>query len=379
MDFKLSEEQEILREAIRDFAKNEIAPIAADMDAEAKFPRDVVMKLGELGFMGMMVPGEYGGSELDAVAYAIALEEIAKACASTSVTVSVQNSLVCQPILDHGTEEQKKKYLTPLASGKKLGAFSLTEPDAGSDVANVQTTAVLEGDHYVVNGTKIFVTTGGDADIILLFASTDRSLKHKGMSAFIVEKGFPGFSLGKKEEKMGMRASGTYELIFQDARIPKENLLGKEGGGMKIALMALDGGRIGIAAQAVGIAQAALEASIEYSKQRKQFGKAICEFQAIQWMLADMATETDAARLLVWRAADLKDRGVRYTSEAAMAKMFASETAMQTAIKAVQILGGYGYMKDYPVERNFRDAKLTEIYEGTSEIQRLVIAAGLLK
>jgi len=379
VDFKLSEEQEILRETIRDFAKNEIAPVAAEMDAEAKFPRDIVMKLGELGFMGMMVPGEYGGSELDCVAYTIALEEISKACASTGVTVSVQNSLVCQPLLDHGSEDQKQKYLAPLASGKHLGAFSLTEPEAGSDVANVQTTAVLDGDHYVVNGTKIFVTTGGDADTILLFVSTDRAKKSKGMSALILEKDTPGFSLGKKEDKMGMRASNTYELVLENARIPKENLLGQEGEGIKIGLKALDGGRVGIAAQAVGIAQAALEASVEYSKQRKQFGKAICEFQSIQWMLADMATETDAARLLVWHAADLKDRGLRYTKEAAMAKLFASETAMRTAIKAVQILGGYGYMKDYPVERNFRDAKLTEIYEGTSEIQRLVIAASLLR
>jgi len=379
VDFKLSEEQEILRETIRDFAKNEIAPVAAELDAEARFPKEIVMKLGELGFMGMMVPTEYGGSELDCVAYTIAVEEISKACASTGVTVSVQNSLVNQPLLDHGTEEQKKKYLQPLASGKHLGAFSLTEPEAGSDVANLQTTAVLDGDHYVVNGTKIFVTSGGDADIVLLFVATDRAKKSKGMSALIVEKDTPGFSLGKKEDKMGMRASSTYELVFENARIPKENLLGKEGEGMKIGLMALDGGRVGIAAQAVGIAQAALEASIAYSKERKQFGKAICEFQAIKWILADMATETDAARLLVWRAADVKDRGRRYSQEAAMAKLFASETAMQTAIKAVQILGGYGYMKEYPVERNFRDAKLTEIYEGTSEIQRLVIAAGLLR
>jgi alkylation response protein AidB-like acyl-CoA dehydrogenase len=379
VDFKLSEEQEILRETIRDFAKNEIAPRAAEADAEAKFPRDILMKLGELGFLGMMIPATYGGSELDCVAYAIAVEEISKACASTGVTVSVQNSLVCQPLFDHGNEEQRQKYLTPLASGKVLGAFSLTEPDAGSDVANVQSTAVLEKDHYVINGTKIFVSTGGDADTILLFASTDRSKKAKGISAFIVEKGTPGFSLGKKENKMGMRGSGTYELVFENAKVPKENLLGQEGEGMKIGLKALDGGRVGIAAQALGIGQAALESALEYSKQRKQFGKTICEFQAIQWMLADMATEIDAARLLVYRAADMKDRGLRYSKEAAMAKLFASEAAMRAAIKAVQILGGYGYMKDYPVERNFRDAKLTEIYEGTSEIQRVVIAANLLK
>ncbi|MCK4547369.1 MAG: acyl-CoA dehydrogenase [Candidatus Eisenbacteria sp.] len=379
MDFKYSEEQEILRDTIRDFAQKEIAPVAAELDAEARFPKDIVAKLAELGFMGMMIPSTYGGSELDAVCYVIAVEEISKACASTGVTVSVQNSLVCQPLLDHADEEQKKKFLVPLASGKKLGAFSLTEPDAGSDIANVQATAVLEGDHYVINGTKIFVTSGGDADTIVLFASTDRSKKSKGISTFIVEKDTPGFSPGKKENKMGMRASGTYELVFENARIPKENLLGQEGEGMKISLRALDGGRIGIAAQAVGIAQAALDASIEYSKQRKQFGKVICEFQAIQWMLADMATEIDAARLLTYRVADLKDQGIRYTKEAAMAKLYASEVAMRSAIKAVQIHGGYGYMKEYPVERNFRDAKLTEIYEGTSEIQRLVIAASLLR
>lgn len=379
MDFKLSEEHEILRQTIRDFAKKEIEPVAAEFDAEAKFPRDILMKLGELGFLGMMIPSTYGGSDLDAIAYVIALEEMSKACASTGVTVAVQNSLVCQPLLDHGTEEQKQKHLLPLASGKALGAFSLTEPDAGSDVANVQTTGQLEGDHYIVNGTKIFVTTGGEADIILLFVSTDRSKKGKGLSALILEKGTEGFSIGKKENKMGMRAAATHELIFENARIPKENLLGEEGEGMKIGLKALDGGRVGIAAQALGIGQAALEAAIEYSKQRKQFGRPICEFQAIQFMLADMATELDAARLLVYRAADLKDQGKRYTKEAAMAKVFASETAMQTAIRAVQILGGYGYVKDYPVERHFRDAKLTEIYEGTSEIQRLVIAASLLR
>jgi alkylation response protein AidB-like acyl-CoA dehydrogenase len=379
LDFKLSEEQEILRDTIRDFAQKEIAPVAAQNDEEAKFPRDIVMQLGELGFMGMMIPSTYGGSELDCVAYAIAVEEISKACASIGVTVSVQNSLVCQPLFDHGTEEQKQKYLAPLASGKHLGAFSLTEPEAGSDVANVQTTAVLEGDHYVINGTKIFVTTGGDADTILLFASTDRDKGSKGMSAFIVEKDTPGFSLGKKEEKMGMRASATYELVFENVKVPKENLLGQEGEGMKIALKALDGGRVGIAAQALGIGQAALEASIAYSKERKQFGKPIAQFQAIQWMLADMHTQIDAARLLVYRACDLKDRGQRYTLEAAMAKLFASEAAMDAAIKAVQVHGGYGYMKEYPVERNFRDAKLTEIYEGTSEVQRLVIAASLLR
>jgi butyryl-CoA dehydrogenase len=281
--------------------------------------------------------------------------------------------------LDNGTEEQKKMYLTPLAQGKKLGAFSITEPEAGSDAGNVQTTAVLDGDEYIVNGTKVFVTSGGKADTVILFAATDKAAKVKGISAFIIEKGMPGFSIGKKENKMGMRGSDTSELIFEDCRVPKANILGAEGEGFRIALKALDGGRIGVAAQAVGIGQACLEAAVQYSKERKQFGKPICEFQAIQWILANMATQIDAARFLTLRAAYLKDRGIRYSKEAAMAKLFASEAAVQAAIDAVQVHGGYGYMKEYDVERYFRDSKLTEIYEGTSEVQRLVIAASLLK
>jgi butyryl-CoA dehydrogenase len=293
--------------------------------------------------------------------------------------MSVNNSLACQPILDYGSEDQKKKYLPDMAMGKKIGAFSITEPEAGSDAANLQTTAVLDGDAFVINGTKIFVTNGGKADVVILFAATDKAAKAKGISAFIVEKGMPGFSVGKKENKMGMRGADTSELIFEDCRVPKANLLGTEGQGFKIGLATLDGGRIGIAAQAVGIGQACLEAAIGYAKQREQFGRPICKFQAIQWMLADMATNVDAARYLTYRAAFAKDKGQRFSKDAAQAKLFASEMAVQAAINAVQIHGGYGYMKEYDVERYFRDSKLTEIYEGTSEVQRLVIAASLLR
>jgi butyryl-CoA dehydrogenase len=329
--------------------------------------------------MGMMVPEELGGAGMDCVSYTIAVEEISRVCASTGVIMSVNNSLVCQPILEWGTPEQKMKFLPDLAKGKKLGAFSLTEPEAGSDAGNIQTTAVLSGDNYVINGTKIFVTNGGKADVVLLFASIDKALKAKGLTAFLIEKGMPGFKIGKKENKMGIRASDTSELIFEDCKVPKANMLGQPGQGFKIAMRTLDGGRIGIAAQAVGIGQACLEAAVKYAKERKQFGKPICEFQAIQWMLADMAVEVDAARFLTLRAAYTKDKGVSYSKEAAMAKLFASETAVKSAINAVQVHGGYGYMKEYDVERYFRDAKITEIYEGTSEVQRLVIAASLLK
>jgi butyryl-CoA dehydrogenase len=379
MDFDLKEHQQMIKETARDFAEKEIRPVASKSDEEAALPAGVLGQLGKLGFMGMMLPEEYGGAEFDCVSYAIAIEEISRGDASVGITMSVHNSLVCQPILDNGSEEQKKKYLPDLASGKHLGAFSLTEPDAGSDAGNVQTTAVLDGDQYVVNGTKIFVTSGASADIVVLFASTDKAAKAKGMSAFIVEKGMKGFAVGKKEDKMGMRASDTAELIFEDCRIPKENLLGSEGDGFGIALKTLDGGRIGVAAQAVGIGQACLEAAIQYSKERKQFGKPICAFQAIQWLLADMATEIDAARFLTLKAAFQKDKGLRYSKEAAQAKLFASEAAVRAAINAVQVHGGYGYMKEYEVERHFRDSKLTELYEGTSEVQRMVIAASLLK
>jgi butyryl-CoA dehydrogenase len=379
MDFDLDEQQQMIRKMAREFAEKEIKPVASEFDESATFPTDIVKKLGELGFMGMMVPEEYGGAGMDCVSYAIAVEEISRADASVGVTMSVTNSLASQPILDYGNEEQKKKYLPDLAQGKTLGAYSLTEPEAGSDAGNVQATAVLDGDHYVINGTKIFVTNGGKADIIILFAATDREAKSRGISGFIVEKGMPGFRAGKKEDKMGMRASNTSELIFEDCRVPKENLLGKEGAGFKIALATLDGGRIGIAAQAVGIGQACLEAAIAYSKQREQFGRKICQFQAIQWILANMATEVEAARLLTYRVAHLKEKGERITTAAAQAKLFASEAAVRAAINSVQVHGGYGYMKEYDVERYFRDSKLTEIYEGTSEVQRLVIAASLLK
>ena len=379
MDFGLDEQQQMIRKMAREFAEKEIKPVAAENDEKASFPTEIIQKLGELGFMGMMVPEEYDGAAMDAISYAIAVEEISRADASTGVTMSVNNSLCCQPILDYGNEDQKKTYLPPLATGEKLGAFSITEPDAGSDAGNVQTTAVADGDHYVVNGTKVFVTNGGKADVIVLFAATDRAAGARGISAFIVEKGMPGFSVGKKEDKMGMRSSSTSELIFEDCKVPKANLLGSEGMGFKIALATLDGGRIGIAAQAVGIGQACLEAAVAYSKQRKQFGKTICQFQAIQWILANISTDVEAARFLTYRAAFLKEKGARFTKEAAEAKLFASEAAVRAAINAVQVHGGYGYMKEYDVERYFRDSKLTEIYEGTSEVQRLVIAASLLK
>ena len=379
MEFDLKEHQQMIKETARDFAEKELKPLAGKLDEEASFPTENVKKLGELGFMGMMVPEEFGGAGLDSVSYAIAVEEISRGCASTGVIMSVNNSLVCQPIFEWATPEQKKKFLPDLARGKKLGAFSLTEPEAGSDAGNLQTTAVLSGDNYVINGTKIFVTSGGRADVVLLFASTDKTLKAKGLTAFLIEKGMPGFKIGKKENKMGIRASETAELVFEDCKVPKANVLGQPGQGFKIAMKTLDGGRIGIAAQAVGIAQACLEAAVKYSKERKQFGKPICEFQAIQWMLANMAVEVDAARFLTLRAAYTKDKGISYSKEAAMAKLFASETAVKSAINAVQVHGGYGYMKEYDVERYFRDAKITEIYEGTSEVQRLVIAASLLK
>jgi alkylation response protein AidB-like acyl-CoA dehydrogenase len=379
MNFDLDENQQMIKQAAREFAEKEIKPVASKFDEESSFPAEIVKKLGELGFMGMMVPEEYGGAGMDSISYAIAVEEISRCDASTGVTMSVNNSLVCQVLQDSGTEDQKKKYLPDLAQGKNLGAFSLTEPEAGSDAGAVQATAVLDGDHYVVNGTKVFVTNGGKADIVILFASTDREARLKGISAFIVEKGMPGFKVGKKENKMGMRAADTSELIFEDCKVPKENLIGQEGKGFRIAMQALDGGRIGIAAQAVGIGQACLEAAIQYSKQRKQFGRPICEFQAIQWILANMSMKVEAARYLTYKAAFLKDKGARYSREAAEAKLFASETAVEAAINAVQVHGGYGYMKEYDVERYFRDSKLTEIYEGTSEVQRLVIAANLLK
>lgn len=379
MGFQLTEEQQAIRKMARDFATTEVEPVAAHYDETKEFPWDNVRKMGELGFMGMVIPEKYGGAETDNVCYAIAVEEVSRACASTGVIMSAHNSLVLWGLNEYGTEEQKQKFVKPLARGEKVGAFGLTEPNAGSDAAGIQTTAVLEGDEWVLNGSKVFITNGGVAEVILVIASTDRSAGTRGITTFIVEKSSPGYRVGKREGTMGIRASNTSELIFENCRIPKENQLSPLGKGFRFAMETLDGGRIGIAAQAVGIAQASLEASVDYSKQRVQFGKPISDFQAIQWFIADMATEVAAARLLVLNAASLKDRHVPYSKEAAMAKLFASRVAVQAASNAIQVHGGYGYVNEYPVERYYRDAKITEIYEGTSEVQRLVIAGNILK
>ncbi|MDI3310730.1 MAG: acyl-CoA dehydrogenase [Thermoanaerobacterium sp.] len=379
MDFSLTKEQEMVRRVVREFAEKEVAPKAKEIDITEEFPWDTVRKMAQNDMMGIPYPEEYGGAGGDYLSYIIAVEEISRACATTGVILSAHTSLACFPIYQWGTEEQKRKYLVPLAKGEKLGAFGLTEPNAGTDAAGQQTTAVLDGDHYVLNGSKIFITNGGKADIYIIFAMTDKSKGTRGISAFIVEKGFPGFSIGKIEEKMGIRASSTAELVFEDCIVPKENLLGKEGEGFKIAMATLDGGRIGIAAQALGIAQAALDEEIKYAKERQQFGRPIGKFQGIQWYIADMATRINASRWLVYNAAWRKQVGLPYTMEAAMAKLYASETAMFVTTKTVQIFGGYGFTKDYPVERFMRDAKITEIYEGTSEVQKMVISGNLLK
>ncbi len=383
MDLHLGEEHEMLRKAVRDLVQKEMAPIAAEIDEQGRFPAESVRKMGELGLMGLAVSEEYGGAGADTVAYVIAVEEIAKVCASTATIMSVHNSLVCQGLELYGEEAQKKAYLPRLASGSALGAFALTEPEAGCDAAAQRTTARRDGDSYVLNGTKHFITSGSFADLVLAFGMTDPAAGSRGISAFIVEKGATGFSTGREERKMGIRAASTCELIFQDCRVPAAQRLGAEGQGYKIALTLLDGGRVGIAAQAVGIAQGAFEAALSYAQARRQFGQPIANFQAIQWMLADMSTRIEAARLLTFRAALAKDAskkgGGRFSREAAQAKLFASETAVWVADRAVQIHGGYGYMKDYPVERFYRDAKITEIYEGTSEVQRMVIAGALLR
>ncbi|MBN2599784.1 MAG: acyl-CoA dehydrogenase, partial [Candidatus Thermoplasmatota archaeon] len=355
-----------------------IAPLAAELDKKGEYPTKTLEKMANLGLLGIIIPTEYSGAGLDAVTYVTVIEEISRKCASTGVITSVHNSLVAWPIMKYGSEEQKKKYLPILAKGEKIGAFAGTEPNAGSDLGAMQTTAVLEGDKYIIRGDKTFITSGPKAGIIIVFAVTDKSVGSKGISAFIVENTMKGFKVGSIFDKMGINANLVSELIFEDMEVPKQNLLGKEGDGFKIALSSLDGGRIGIAAQAVGIAQAALDESIAYSKQREQFGRPISKFQAIQWMIADMATQIEAARYLVYNAAYTKDKGERFSKQAAMAKLFASETAMNAVIKAVQIHGGYGYTKEYTVERLFRDAKITEIYEGTSEVQRMVISANLL-
>jgi butyryl-CoA dehydrogenase len=379
MVFDLTEEQRMIQEMTKSFAQKEVLPKAAELDETGRFPEELVRQMAGLGLMGMAVPEEYGGAGMDNICYAIAMEEIARACASTAVILSVNNSLACAPILSFGNEEQKRKYLVPLASGEHLGCFGLTEPEAGSDAGSQKTTAVRDGSHYVLNGTKNFITNATQADTCILFAMTDREKKHKGITAFILDMKLQGITIGKKEVKLGICASATASIILEDVKIPAADRLGNEGEGFKIAMHTLDGGRIGIAAQAIGIARASLEDSLAYAKERRQFGQPIASFQAIQWMLADMATEIDAARMLTYRAAWRKDRNLRYTRESAMAKLYASEAAMRASVKGIQIHGGYGYIREYPAERHFRDAKITEIYEGTSEIQRLVIASDLLR
>lgn len=379
MNFELSEEQKMIRDLARDFAQKEIAPIAAKIDETGEFPRETVKKMGELGLMGIEVPPEYGGGGLDCMSYVLAMEQVSMVCASHGTIMSVNNSLVCYGLNKFGTEEQKKKFLTPLASGKKLGAFSLTEPQSGSDAGNMKTRAVLAGDHYVINGRKSWVTSGPVADYIVLFAATQPELKHRGTACFLVDTKLPGFALGKIEPKLGIRASATCEITYENYQLPASHRIGQEGEGFKIAMSVLDAGRIGIAAQALGIAQAAYEASVAYAKEREAFGQKIAEFQAIQWMIADMAVRIEAARLLIYNAATKKDRHERFSKEASMAKLFASETAMWVTEKAIQVHGGIGYSKELPIERYFRDAKITEIYEGTSEIQRLVIARSALE
>jgi len=381
MDFQLTEEQSLIRQTVRSFAEKEVAPSAAVRDEEERFDRELMFdRVAELGLAGIVFPEEYGGAGADYISYAIAVEELSRVCASTGVTLSAHLSLGANPIFLFGTEEQKRQYLVPLAEGSKMGAFGLTEPSAGSDAGGTRTTAVLDGEEWVLNGSKIFITNGGEAEIYIVFARTDKKTeKHHGISAFIIEKGVPGFSFGKKEAKMGIRSSPTMELVFDNCRIPKGNLLGKEGEGFKVAMKTLDGGRIGIAAQALGIAQGAFEAAAAYARERKQFDQPIATFQAVQFMLADMATSIEAARLLVYQAAHRASAGLSYGKESAMAKLFASETAMEVTTKAVQVFGGYGYTREFPVERMMRDAKITEIYEGTSEVQRLVIGTAVTR
>ena len=384
MDFMLTKQHEMARTLFKEFAEKEVKPLAQEVDETEVFPRGTVEKMAKAGFLGIPVPKEYGGQGCDPLTYAMCVEELSKVCGTTGVIVSAQTSLCCDPIQTYGTEEQKQKYLVPLAKGEKLGAFGLTEPGAGTDAQGQQTKAVLDGDEWVLNGSKIFITNGKEADIYVIFAVTSVVTDAKGrskkmISAFIVEKGTPGFTFGTKEKKMGIRGSSTYELIFTDCRIPKENLLGQEGKGFGIAMHTLDGGRIGIAAQALGIAEGALDRTIEYVKERKQFGRAIGAFQNTQFQLADMATKVQAAQMMVYRAAMAKATQKVYSVEAAMAKLYAAEVAMEVTTKAVQLHGGYGYIREYDVERMMRDAKITEIYEGTSEVQRMVISGSLLK
>jgi alkylation response protein AidB-like acyl-CoA dehydrogenase len=381
MNFELTEEQNLIREMVRSFAETEVAPSAAERDEEERFDRALMYdRLGELGLTGIVFPEEYGGAGADYISYAIAVEELSRVCGSTGVTLSAHLSLCANPIYMFGTEEQKQKFLVPLATGEKIGGFGLTEPSAGSDAGGTKTTATRDGDEWILNGSKIFITNAGEAETYVVLARSDKNAeKHRGISAFIVEKGTPGFSFGKKEKKMGIRSSPTMELVFENCRIPVDNLLGQEGQGFKVAMKTLDGGRIGIASQALGIAQGALDATLAYTKDREQFNKPIASFQGVSFQLADMATQIEAARLLIYNAAYRASAGLSYSQESAMAKLYASEVAMRVTTQAVQLHGGYGYTREFPVERMMRDAKITEIYEGTSEVQRIVIAAGLTR
>jgi butyryl-CoA dehydrogenase len=379
MRFDLSDEQQMIQTMAREFAQEHIAPIASEIDRDARFPHETVKRMGELGLLGIMVSEKWGGSGADTVSYVVALEEISRACASHAVVMSVNNSLYCDPVWKHGTDEQRARFLKPVASGHALGCFALTEPEAGSDARNQHTVAVRDGDAYVITGRKMFISTGREASFVLVFAQTDVAKAHRGISAFVIEKGTPGLSVSKTEDKLGIRASDTAELVFDGCRVSADHRIGEEGKGFHIALATLDGGRIGIAAQAVGIATGAYERSVAYARERKAFGVPIGEHQMVQWMLADMATAIDGARLMTLKAATLKDAGRPYTKEASMAKLFAAETAMKVATDAVQIHGGYGYIREAEVERYFRDAKITQIYEGTSQIQKLVIAREVLK
>jgi len=379
MLFKLTNEQRMIRAMAREFARKEVAPTAAERDRTKAYPSENLTKLGDLGFLGMMVPTEYDGEGADTVSYALALAEIAAACASTAVIMSVHNSIVCQSILRFGSKNQKETYLRPLARGEYIGAFALTEPHAGSDPVSQDTTAVRQGDHYILNGTKRFITSGRYSGLVIVTAKTDPDARHKGISAFIVPKDTPGLAVGHEEDKMGLRASDTTDLLFEECQVPAANLLGREGQGFKIAMTALDGGRIGIAAQSLGVAQAAFEAAVKYVKNRAQFGQKVSKFQGVRWMVADMATQIEAARQLMLSAAAMKDRGENFTQRASMAKLFASEMVNQVTAQALQLHGGYGFIKDYPVERYYRDARVFTIYEGTSEIQRVVISNHIFK
>jgi butyryl-CoA dehydrogenase len=379
LNLELTEEQRLLQKTVRDFAVSEVKPVAKELDETGRFPRDIFKKAAELGLTGIALPEKYGGAGMDHISYAIVVEEVSRVCASTGAILSVQNSLYCDPIYRFGTEDQKKKFLIPFARGEKIGCYALTEPQAGSNAAALATKAVLKGDRYIVNGTKAWITTGGVADAAVVYVNTHPEKGEKGITALVIEKGTPGFTVGKEEKKLGINATACTELSFTDCEVPVANRIGNEGEGYKIALSTLDGGRIGIAAQATGIAQGAMEAALSYAKQRHAFGHPISDFQAIQFMLADMATEIDAARLLLRRAAWKQDTGARFTMEASIAKLFASEMATRVTHKAIQIHGGYGYSREYPVERHYRDARITEIYEGTSEIQRLIIASWVLK